>query len=187
MRRILLVAVAIGAPAFTQTTQPPRQAVVEAPVMIANPYTAYEWLIGDWYSKPTGGPDISIHQRFEYGPKNSYIFYTTLTREGSKPEAVHFEGMAVWNGKTKALDYVVTSEPGSGAQEQGTMQAQADGSIVREVVLTRPNGQQAQFRQRFWRTPDGNAVTSLMRKVASGWEPNFPGSEEIVMTREPAS
>ena len=36
--------------------QPPKtQAVLEAPKMIANPYTAYEFLIGDWYSKPTGG------------------------------------------------------------------------------------------------------------------------------------
>jgi hypothetical protein len=182
---MIFAAAVLAAPATAQQASPQRQAVLEAPVMIANPYTQFEWLIGDWYSKPTGGPDISIHQRFEYGPKNSYIFYTTLTAEGAKPEAVHFEGMAVWNGKTKALDYVVTSEPGSGAQELGTMRAEADGSIVREVLLTRANGQQAQFRQRFWQTGEGTAMTSLMRKIPTGWEPNFPGSERIAMSRNP--
>jgi len=183
MRRLMILAAAAAAPVTAQPASPPRQAVLEAPTMIANPYTAFEWLIGDWYSKPTGGPDISIHQVFEYGPKNSYTFYTTLTAEGAKPEAVHFEGMAVWNGKTKALDYVVTSEPGSGAQEQGTMRAEADGAVVREVVLTRANGQQSQFRQRFWQTSGGKAMTSLMRKTATGWEPNFPGSDKIEMSR----
>jgi hypothetical protein len=95
--------------------------------------------------------------------------------------------MAVWNGKTKNLDYVVTSEPGSGGQELGTIHAEADGSVVREVVLTRADGGQAQFRQRFWQTADGKVMTSLMRKTDKGWEPNFPGSEKILMTRQPVT
>src|SRR5215210_3196884 len=176
---------AAAAQAAAQNPQP--RMVIERPREIPNPYTAYDFLIGDWYSKPAGGPDLAIHQNFKWGPKKSYIFYTTLTSVNGGPEAVHFEGMAVWNGKTNNLDYVVTSEPGSGAQEQGTMHAETDGSIVREVLLTRPDGQTAQFRQRFWRTPDGNVATSLMRKIPTGGEPNFPGSEKIERRRQPMS
>jgi len=184
---IAIAAAMVAVPAAAQQPAPQPQMRIDAPTIIASPYGAYEFLIGDWYSKPSGGPDISIHQKFEYGPKKSYIFYTTLTREGGKPEAVHFEGMAVWNGKTRNLDYVVTTEPGSGAQEQGTMHAEADGSIVRDVLLTRADGNQSQFRQRFWKMGDGTVMTSLMRKIPAGWEPNFPGSDKIEMSRTPVS
>jgi hypothetical protein len=189
MRTIIMVtAIAAGVltsgAAIAQTSPQPAPRI-ERPRDIPNPYTAYDFLIGDWYSKPSGGQDVSIHQNFRWGPKKSYIFYTTLTSLRGEPEAVHFEGMAVWNGKTKQLDYIVTSEPGSGAQEQGTMRAEADGSIVREVLLTRADGQTGHFRQRFWRTGNDTVTTSLMRQTTKGWEPNFPGSEQILMTRRP--
>ena len=159
------------------------QTRIEAPVDIANPYTAYAFLIGDWDSHPAGGADVSIHQNFRWGTRRSYIYYTTMTRENGRPEAIHFEGMFVWNGAHRNLDYVIVSEPGSGAQEQGTMHAEADGSIVRDVTMTRASGQVAHFRQTFRQTGSDTAVTSLMRQTATGWEPNFPGSDHIVMTR----
>src|SRR4051812_20694288 len=64
---------------------------VEAPTMIANPYTAFEFLIGDWDSRPAGGPDIAIHQNFRWGTRQSYIYYTTFTQLNGAPEAIHFE------------------------------------------------------------------------------------------------
>lgn len=156
---------------------------IEAPVDIADPYTAYEFLIGDWDSRPAGGADVAIHQNFRWGTRHSYIYYTTMTRENGRPEAIHFEGMFVWNGANHNLDYVIVSEPGSGAQEKGTMHSESDGSIVRDVTMTRANGQLARFRQTFRRTGPDTALTSLMRQTEAGWEPNFPGSDHILMTR----
>jgi hypothetical protein len=179
-----ICASAVSSGAAAQQPGAPSEMRIEAPKEIPNPYTAYDFLIGDWYSKPSGGPDLMIHQNFRWGPKKSYIFYTTSTSVGSAPEEVHFEGMAVWNGRTKNLDYVITSEPGSGAQEQGTIHSEGDGSITREVVLTKPDGSTQQFRQRFWKTGADAAETSLMRKIKTGWEPNFPGSDHIPMSRQ---
>ena len=178
------VATIAATPVAAQPAAPQRQMVLEAPKMIANPYADYEFLIGDWYSKPNGGPDVSIHQNFRWGTNKSYIYYTTLTAEGAKPEAIHFEGMAVWNGQSKKLDYIVASEPGSGAQESGTFHVETDGTIVRDVKLTRPDGKTQNFRQTFRKTGADSAVTTLMRQTASGWEPNFPGSERIEMRRQ---
>ena len=172
--------------ALAQSAPPAAQpARVEAPTMIANPYTAFEFLLGDWYTRPTEGPDMAIHQKFEWGPNKSYIRYSTLTAERGKPEALHFEGILVWNGATRKLDYLIVSEPGSGAQEQGTMHVEADGSIVRDVTLTRADGKISHFRQTFRSTGPNSAMTSLMRQTASGWEPNFPGSDNLPMSRSP--
>lgn len=174
-----------GATAQQTPAQPQPQMRIDAPTKIANLYGAYEFLIGDWYSKPTGGPDVTIHQNFKWGIEKSYIFYTTLTREKDKPEAVHFEGMLVWNGATKGLDYVIASEPGSGGQEQGTLHVDPDGAVVREVTMITAAGKSQVFRQRFWSTGADTVMTSLMRKTPTGWEPNFPGSEKIAMSRRP--
>lgn len=187
LRFLVCLSLAMEAPVLAQQAPPAAaQPQVEAPTTIANPYTAFEFLIGDWYTRPTGGPDIAIRQNFRWGTRQSYIYYTTFTREGGRPEGIHFEGMLVWNGATRSLDYIVVSEPGSGAQEQGTMRAAPDGSVVREVTLTRADGQISHFRQTFRRTGPDSAVTSLMRQTATGWEPNFPGSDNLVMTRRPA-
>ena len=182
---VIAAGVLASSAAIAQQTPAQPRMRIDAPAMIANPYGDYEFLIGDWYSKPAGGPDITIHQNFKWGPKQSYIFYTTLTAEKGKPEAVHFEGMLVWNGATKGLDYVIASEPGSGAQEHGTLHVDADGAVVREVTMITASGKSQTFRQRFWRTGIDTAMTSLMRQTDKGWEPNFPGSEKITMARRP--
>lgn len=172
----LLMAAPAGAQAAPVTVQPG--------VVIPNPYGGYEFLIGDWDTASAGGP--AIHQSFRWGPKRSYIFYSTLTRMGAAPEAVHFEGLMVWNAGAKAVDYLFVIEPGSGGQEKGTMRVDPDGSVVRDVTLTRGDGKTAQFRQVFRQTGPDTAVTSLMRRTATGWEPNFPGSEALAMVRRPA-
>ena len=158
-----------------------QQAPAEPTPMATNPYAPYEWLIGDWYS--TTGPE-RLHQRLTYGPNRSYIQYSTFNAAQGKPEKLHFEGVMVWNGKSNALDYVFAVEPGTGVQEKGTVQAQPDGSVVREVEFTSPTGRIAHFRQRFWRESD-LVFTSLQRQVATGWEFNFPGSDKIAMSRKP--
>ena len=175
---VLVSSSAIAQPA------PQTQMRIDVPTKIANPYGAYEFLIGDWYTKPSGGPDVRIHQQFAWGTEKGSIKYTTLTNVGSAPEAVHFEGLLVWNGATKALDYVIAAEPGSGGQEKGTLHVESNGAVVRDVLLTRADGKTGQFRQRFWRENDA-VFTSLMRKTDKGWEPNFPGSERLAMSRTP--
>jgi hypothetical protein len=158
---------------------------VAPPAAIANPYAPYEFLIGDWYSRPSGGAEIAIHQNFRWGTGRSSIFYTTSTSLNGAPESVHFEGMLVWNGATRNLDYVIAVEPGSGVQEQGAMHVEADGSVVRDVTMIRADGQVGHFRQTFRRTGPDTVTTSLMRQTATGWAPNFPGSDNIAMTRSP--
>ena len=138
-----------------------------------------DWLIGDWRSLSGGN---RLRQSISWGPHRSYIKFSTYMQQPGKAEALHFEGIAIWNGKSKAFDYLFAVEPGSGAQEKGTIRAQADGSIVRQVELTGTDGKTGQFRQLFRSTGQGRAVTALMRKTVTGWEPTFPGSEEIEMT-----
>ena len=148
-------------------------------------YEPYQFLIGDWDSAGTGGGQI--HQSFRWGPDQSYISYTTFVRPKSDaPEKVHFDGIMVWNAAHRTLDYLFVLEPGSGAQEQGTVHSEADGTIVRDVALTGGNGTSGRFRQTFRQTGPDNAVTSLMRQTASGWEPTFPGSDNLLMTRRRA-
>jgi hypothetical protein len=146
-------------------------------------YAPFEFLIGEWRSGAGGGPQI--RQVFRWGPERAYILYSTYLADAGKPERLHFEGVMVWNGRTDALDYVFAVEPGSGVQEKGTITAQADGSVMREVELTDAKGNVGHFRQTFRRTGAGRAVTSLMRRTEAGWEPNFPGSERIEMERLP--
>jgi len=184
---LLSLGIFVCGPASAQGTQASGTRMrVDAPATIANPYTAYEFLIGDWDTRPSGGPDIAIHQNFRWGTRQSYIYYTTSTRMNGGPETIHFEGMLVWNGASRNLDYVIAIEPGSGGQEQGILRVEPDGSVIREVTMTRANGQVSHFRQTFRRTGPDSVVTSLMRQTATGWEPNFPGSDALTMTRRPA-
>jgi hypothetical protein len=141
----------------------------------------FEWLIGDWRSLEGGN---QLRQNLSWGPHRSYIKYSTYMQQPGKEERIHFEGIAVWNGKSKLLDYVFAVEPGSAVQERGTIRAEADGSIVREVEFTGADGQTGHFRQTFRKTGPSSAVTSLMRQTATGWEANFPGSDNIVMNRK---
>lgn len=145
----------------------------------AKPYAPYEFLIGDWYSK-LPGQDMVIHQQFKWGPGKSYIVYASYLVPSGKPEQLHFEGMMVWNGKSKALDFLFAVQPGSGAQEKGTVKAQADGTIVRDVEMTDDDGDRDHFRQTF-KILGENVVTSVMQETTKGWESSPPG--EIVMKR----
>ena len=52
-------------------------------------------------------------------------------------------------GNPRALDFLFAVQPGSGAQEKGTVKAQADGTIVRDVEMTDDDGDRDHFRQTF--------------------------------------
>lgn len=172
----LVAALMACAPAMAQQHGAP------APAAAANPYTPYEFLIGDWESNEQMGAFV---QRFSWGPRNSYIRYaTSLLGANGAPEHLHFEGIAIYNGANHNLDFLVVVEPGSYGQEQGTIHAEPDGTIVREVTLTNSDGRVEHFRQTYRATGANTAITTLMRQAADGsWSPNFPGSENIVMRR----
>jgi len=172
---IAVAAVPIQVLAQTARPEPARPAV--------SPYAPYEWLIGEWLTEPRAGPVQRIRQRFAWGPQRAYIMYTISVVEGSKPEALHLEGMMTWNPRTKVLDYVIAHDPGTFSEETGTLALQADGSIVREVEGNRPDGSVEHYRQTFIRSADGHVSTRLMHLGKSGWEPNFPGSEDLSMAR----
>ena len=151
------------------------------PLTAANdPFRPYEFLIGDWISQEGSS---ALRQSFRWGPSRSYILYSTYMRQPGSPERLHFEGIMVWNGKTKALDFLFAVEPGSWVQEKGFVRAEPDGSIVREVELTSASGGVTLFRQTIKRTDADRAVTSLMTLKGGRWEPNFPGADMIEMKR----
>jgi hypothetical protein len=152
------------------------------PVATPLPYRAFENLIGDWDTGPENAP-ASIVQRFSWGPNRSYIWYRTSMVDAKGAERLHFEGPMVWNAATGGLDYLFVVEPGSLMQEQGDVRVQTDGSIVREVKLTGSDGTQNRFRQTFRLYDAESGVTSLMRQTATGWVPNFPGSDKLHMKR----
>jgi hypothetical protein len=146
----------------------------------AGEYVGYEFLIGEWISR---SGTMNLRQTFRWGPGKSYIQYSTYLQPAGSPEQLHFDGIMVWNAKTRALDFLFAVEPGSGTQEKGTVNTQADGIIVREVELTGADGAVSHFRQTIRRTGSDTAVTSLMRRNGAGWLPNFPGAEKIEMRR----
>jgi len=148
-----------------------------------DPYAAFDWLIGDWYAK--AGPGL-LREQISYGPGRGYIKFSVFTAPNeTAAQHLHFEGMALWNGKTKQLDYLFAVEPGSGVQESGVFRAETDGTIVREVNFIDGKGGTGIFRQTFRRTGSDSAVTSLLRKTANGWVTTFPGSEKIELKRRP--
>jgi hypothetical protein len=148
----------------------------------AKPYAPYEFLIGDWYSK-LATQNLVIHQQFKWGPGKSYITYASYMASPGKPEQLHFEGMMVWDGKSKALDFLFALQPGSGAQEKGTVTADADGTVVRHIAMTAADGDLDRFRQTFRKTPAGQVITGMMEQTATGWKLNPPG--EILMEKAP--
>ena len=151
------------------------------PLTAANdPFEPYEFLIGDWVSQEGSS---ALRQSFRWGPGRSYILYSTYMRQPGSPERLHFEGIMVWNGKTKALDFLFAVEPGSWVQEKGSVRAEPDGTIVRDVQLTSASGGVTIFRQTIKRTDADQAVTSLMTLKGGRWEPNFPGADMIEMKR----
>ncbi len=176
MRSIMLVGLALVAAGSGVAAARP----APARALPGFDHLAYEWLLGDWFSKNGG---TTIRQSLTLGPNKAFVTYSTYLGAAGQEERLHFEGLMVWNGKSKAFDYLFAVEPGSGSQERGTVRAQPDGSIVREVELTAADGAVSQFRQTFRKTGPRSAETSLMRKTAADWEPNFPGSDRIEMKR----
>lgn len=176
MRRTMKIGLAVvAAGSGAASAQPPM-----ARALPGFDHSAYEWLLGDWFSR---NGRTTLRQKLTLDPNRAFVTFATYLGAAGQSERLHFEGLLVWNGKSKAFDYLFAVEPGSGSQERGTVRAERDGSIVREVELTGADGAVAQFRQTFRKTGPQSAETSLMRKTATGWEPNFPGSDRIVMVR----
>ena len=144
--------------------------------------TLLDPLIGEWNVSPPGGVTAFI-ERFSFGPSQGYVWVQVALIQPSGEEHLHFEGMSVWNAATGRFDYLYAVEPGSGVQEKGEIYAGDGGVIVRDVTLTAADGSTATFRQTFRDLGDGRFETALMRKSADGWQPTFPGSERLIMTR----
>ncbi|MEZ5996928.1 MAG: hypothetical protein R3C25_14375 [Hyphomonadaceae bacterium] len=150
-----------------------------APARVEEAYAPYAGLIGTWQSN--GG---EIVQRFNWGPGRSYILYSTTTRGGDGAEHLHFEGILLYNAATQALDFLIALEPGSLGLERGSIHAEADGSLVRDVEFVGPGGATGRFRQTYRLPSTGDGETSLMRDDGhGGWTPTFPGSEHLAMHR----
>jgi hypothetical protein len=144
-----------------------------------------DFLIGEWNVGPPDAPAAFV-ERFEWGPKRSYIWTTTSLYNADGSRRVHFEGMIVWNAANKEHDYLFVVEPGSQTQEQGVYRREAEDRLVRTVTLTGPDGVLGEFRQTFVPAPDGTVETSLLRKTQQGWSPTFPGSERLIMRKNAA-
>jgi hypothetical protein len=190
MNRKILIALALSAvsaaPAAAQLGSPAGATAPAhehgSPAVSAGPYAPFDWLIGDWYGE--AGPGM-LRELITYGPGKSYIRFSAFTFGKGEPQHLHFEGIAVWNAKTKMLDYLFAVEPGSGVQENGTYRVEADGSIIREVELIDAKGNSGTFRQTFRRTGRDSSITTVMRKTATGWEPTFAGGDKIELKRQP--
>ena len=146
----------------------------------AGPYQPYAFLVGEWLSDQGGS---TIRQTIRWGPKRSYLTYSTWLQQPGGSEQLHFDGIMAWNAKTRALDFLFAVEPGSGILERGSVRAEADGSIVRDVELIAPSGAASTFRQTIRPTGPNTAVSSLMALRNGSWEPTFPGSDRIEMSR----
>jgi len=175
----------VGAAALVAATGAQAHAVPPSRFLeTAKPYAPYEFLIGDWYSK-VPGENLTLHQQFRWGPGNAYIMYSTYLVAPGQPEQLHFEGLMVWNGKSKALDFLFAVQPPSGAEEKGTVTAGSDGTVVREVEMTDSSGKAEHFRQTFRKGDAGTVVTSLTQQTAKGWQASGPG--DLVMERHQAT
>jgi hypothetical protein len=174
MRTILLAAVTAVLVVLCAIPQAQAQ-----PTTVDEAYAPYARLIGLW--ETNGG---QIVQRFSWGPGRSYILYSTTTRGADGADHVHFEGIMRYNAQSRRLDFLIALEPGSLGQERGTVYAEPDGTIVREVELIGSNGVSSHFRQTFRLSSADAGETSLMRDNGQGgWTPNFPGSDHLAMRR----
>ncbi len=147
-----------------------------------SPYAVLAPLIGEWDVGPTGG-DAAFVENFSWGPARSYIWVNVSLNRPAGEKHLHFEGMVVWNAATKRFDYLFVVEPGSLSQETGEFRLEADGTIVRDVVLTAPSGKTANFKQTFRLLEADRIETSLMRQTVDGWTATFPGSDRLTMVR----
>ena len=178
-----------GAPAKAET---PRQ----------SQYAPYQFLIGEWDLSPeSGGPPAGIVQ-FKWGPNQSYIWFAVSLLESGAARP-HIEGMLMWNGVHKNLDMLLAGDLNRGLmQEQGTLTAKPDGTVVREIVAVysagvplpprgettvAPAGATAKFRQDFKPLAADKILTNALRWDGQTWAPTFPGSDHLLMARRKPS
>lgn len=197
--RALLIALSLTFPAAAGLLLlEGRAASAETEVAVPAAYAPYAFLIGEWDVSVQGGKPAAV-SRFRWSPAKTYIWWSgAILREGK--EEPSWEGLLVWNGVRKKIDFLVVLDPASGnlVQEQGTLSREADGTVKREITafysegnpvppkwdtVAGPEGARAQFRHTF--RPDGpdRILSTVMRKTEDGWVPNFPGSDRLVMTR----
>jgi hypothetical protein len=150
---------------------------------VSGPYAPYAFLIGSWSFGPESGGAAQGRILFRWGPNQSYIWLETSLLVDGKEEP-HFEGLLMWNGARKNLDMLLAVDlKGGGAQEQGTLSIQPDGTAVREITLIGPSGSTGRFRQTFRPAGPDRILTSVMRDASGSWVATFPGSDRLVMTR----
>ena len=179
------LSIIVGAAALVASTQGNAHAVQQNHFLAtAKVYAPYEFLIGDWYTK-LPGENALIHQQFSWGPGKGSISYATYFGPPDHADHLHFGGMMVWNGKSRLLDYLFAVEPDSGVQEKGTFAVQPDGTIVREVEATYPDGKVTQNRQIFRKMADGTVSMDLLDRKPSGWASSLPAGKPIIMSKTP--
>lgn len=173
----------IGLLIFTglMTAQHPPAAISDA----TSVYEPFDPLIGTWIILNKSGKAIGTAV-FKYGPGKSYIWHSVALAMGGTEEP-HYEGVLVWNGGHKGLDMLISLDLNGGrVQEQGRLTRGGNGVFTREIMSTGPTGKQQQFRQTY--SPEGGEklATKVMRRTASGWEPTFPGSDQLTYVRKRA-
>ena len=161
-------------------------------------YAPYAFLIGDWDVTPASERSRLVIT-FRWGPNQSYIWFAAHTLDDGH-EAPHFEGMLMWNGTRGDLDMLVALDMNGGRmQEQGTMHAETDGSVVRDITAVYaagvalagggqagPKGATAHFRQTFRALAPDRIETAALRDNNGTWVATFPGSDHLLMTRRAA-
>lgn len=168
-----------------------------AEVPATNPYTPYEFLIGEWDVGPEGG-NAGLVARFRWGPNRSYLWYSaSLLVNGA--EEPHMEGVLMWNGVYRNLDMLMMVDLENGRiQERGVVSIEPDGTLVRDITahysegmrlpvrgasLAGAAGATQHFKQTFKAAGPDRILTALTRESPAGWVPTFPGSDRLVMTR----
>ncbi|MET0681376.1 MAG: hypothetical protein ABWZ41_10255 [Burkholderiales bacterium] len=129
-------------------------------------------LIGEWDVGPPGAAPAFV-EKFSWGPNHAYVGVKVLLLRSPGDEHLHFEGLVVYNASTGRFDYLFVVEPGSLTQESGEFRVEADGTIVRDVVLAAASGKTANFRQTFRSLGDGKYQTTLMRQTGTAGYRHF--------------
>jgi len=166
----------------------------------AGAYDPYAFLIGEWNVSAGGGAPFAV-ARFTWGPHHSYIWHS-LSMLGAAGEETHLEGLLVWNGVHQNLDmlFVMDEAHGGPIQERGTLSVGPDGALVRDITASYSPGAAPMggapagaagstetFRETY-RADGADRITSAaLHQTAQGWQPTFPGSDGLVLTRRTAT
>ena len=165
-----------------------------------SPFAPYAFLVGEWDVKADDDSPPAAIIRVQWGPNRSYIWYSSSLLIAG-PEEPHLAGMLVWNGVNNNLDMLFSMDLRSGrVQEHGTMTADADGSVVRDITAVYgprtnaiglppvgPQGATAHFHETYKKLDGNKILTSAMRETDHGWVATFPGSDHLIMTRRSSS